>query len=139
GPQIASEVTAGLATVGLRSPDHPLALELLRLFDSPVAAPSANRSNRISPTTAEHVRQELGDAVDLILDGGPCRVGIESTVLDVSGPRPVLLRPGAVARAAIEAVIGPVEVFAGVVGAGAAAQSPGQQPVHYAPRTRAYR
>src|SRR5436305_14927180 len=77
-PSIPSEATAGRQTVGLRAPDHPLALELLRGFAGAVAAPSANRSTRISPTTAEHVREELGDRIDLILDGGPCRVGIES-------------------------------------------------------------
>src|SRR4051812_2090197 len=78
---IVPDVSAGLDTVGLRMPNHPLALELIQRFDGPVAAPSANRSNHISPTTAQHVRDELGDAVDIVLDGGPCRVGIESTVL----------------------------------------------------------
>lgn len=132
-------VTAGRETVGIRAPDHPVALELLRAFDGPVAAPSANRSNRVSPTTAGHVRRELGDRVDLILDGGRCRVGIESTVLDLTRSRPVILRPGAVTREQIEAIVGPVDVFHGHVHASEAAQSPGQQVIHYSPRTPAYR
>lgn len=136
---IADEVTAGLATVGLRMPNHPLALDLLRAFDGPVAAPSANRSTRVSPTTADHVRQELGDAVDLVLDGGPCIVGIESTVLDLSGDVPRILRPGAVNRAMIQAVIGRTELAVGTVQTTTAAQSPGQHEVHYAPRTTAFR
>jgi L-threonylcarbamoyladenylate synthase len=139
--EIAESVAAGGATVGLRVPDHPLALQLLRAFNGPVAAPSANRSNRVSPTTAAHVRDEVGDAVGMILDGGPCRVGIESTVLDLSGPEPTILRPGGVSRAAIEAVIGPVRERGESRGreAAGALRSPGQLPVHYAPRARAYR
>lgn len=136
---IVPEVSAGRDTVGLRAPDHPLALELLRAFDGPVAAPSANRSNRVSPTTADHVRSELGDAVDLILDGGPCKVGIESTVLDLTTAIPTILRPGAVTREQIERVIGAVEMFGGHVDASQSAKSPGQQPVHYSPITPAYR
>jgi L-threonylcarbamoyladenylate synthase len=138
-PSIVPEATAGRDTVGLRVPNHPLALDLLRTFDGPVAAPSANRSNHVSPTTADHVRQELGDAVDLILDGGPCAVGIESTVLDLTSDRPRILRPGGVTREQIEAVIGPVELFAGSVALTVAAISPGQQERHYSPRTPAFR
>jgi L-threonylcarbamoyladenylate synthase len=136
---IVPEVTAGLETVGLRSPDHPLALALLKAFDGPIAAPSANRSNRVSPTTADHVRRELGDAVDLILDGGPCHVGIESTVLDLTRPTPLILRPGAVTQKQIEQVVGPIEVFHGIVHPAQAAHSPGQQEVHYSPTVPAYR
>lgn len=136
---IAAEVTAGLDTVGLRAPDHPLALELLREFDGAVAAPSANRSNRISPTTAEHVRHDLGEAVELVLDGGPCRVGIESTVLDLSRSAPTILRPGAITAAEIAGVIGPVVTVEADVEATVPAASPGQQPVHYAPTTPAIR
>ena len=136
---IVREASAGLETVGLRAPDHPLALELLRAFDGPIAAPSANRSNRISPTTAEHVRMELGSAVDLVLDGGPCRVGIESTVLDLTRGRPIILRPGAVTREQIETVVGPVDTFEGNVHATESAASPGQQAGHYSPNTPAYR
>jgi L-threonylcarbamoyladenylate synthase len=134
---IVPEVTAGLDTVGLRAPDHPLALELLRKFDGPIAAPSANRSSRVSPTTARHVRDDLGNDVDLILDGGPCRVGIESTVLDLSGDRPTILRPGGVARESIEAVIGTVGWASPTPHE--PARSPGQQEIHYAPQTPAYR
>lgn len=132
-------VTAGKQTVGLRAPDHPLALELLRAFDGPVAAPSANRSNRVSPTSAQHVREELGDSVDLILDGGPCAVGIESTVLDLSTDVPRILRPGAVTRKQIEFILGPVELGERITNDDVAASSPGQHAVHYAPRTPAYR
>lgn len=105
-PQVPDAVTGGQDTVGLRVPKHPLALELLRAFDGGVAAPSANRFGRISPTTAEHVREELADAVPLVLDGGPCPVGIESTILDLSRGRPVLLRPGTIGAADIARVIG---------------------------------
>lgn len=139
-PDIADIVTAGLGTVGLRAPNHPLTLGLLRAFDGPVAAPSANRSNRVSPTTAQHVRDELGDAVDLILDGGPCDVGIESTVLDLSTDVPRILRPGAITREQIESLIGGVEVAKDrVTEVTLSAASPGQHAVHYAPRTPAFR
>lgn len=137
-PAIVAEATAGLETVGLRVPDHPLALALLRAFDGPVAAPSANPSNRISPTTAEHVRQQLGERVKLILDGGACRVGLESTVLDLSGERPRLLRPGGISREQIEAEIGPIE-WSVKGDADGPQRSPGQMPVHYAPLTPTYR
>ena len=130
---IADEVSAGRGTVGLRVPNHPVALELLAAFDGPVAAPSANRANHVSPTTADHVRAELGGRVDLVLDGGPCAVGIESTVVDLTGVRPALLRPGGVSRAQLEAVVGPVDVVHG------SAASPGQGSRHYAPVTPAYR
>lgn len=138
-PQIVDQATAGLKTVGLRVPNHPVALELLRAFDGAIAAPSANRSARVSPTTAQHVRDELGDLVQLVLDGGPCEVGIESTVLDLSGDMPRILRPGMVTRTMIEQVIGPVQASRSVTDATQPAVSPGQQPVHYAPVTPAYR
>ncbi|HEX4796959.1 MAG TPA: L-threonylcarbamoyladenylate synthase [Humisphaera sp.] len=138
-PPIVDEATAGRPTVGLRAPDHPLALQLLREFDGAICAPSANRSTRISPTSAQHVRDDLGDAVDLILDGGPCRVGIESTVLDLSGSAPAILRLGAITREQIERIIGPVSVFQGSIGMSNAALSPGQQEIHYAPKTPAFR
>ena len=110
-PQVSDAVTGGQDTVGLRVPGHPVALDLLRAFAADggsggIAAPSANRFGRISPTTAEHVREELGDAVSLVLDGGSCAVGIESTILDLSSGRPVLLRPGHISPADIEAVCG---------------------------------
>ncbi len=113
-PAVPDAVTGGQDTVGLRVPGHPLALEVLRAFTAAggsggVAAPSANRFGRISPTTAAHVREELGDKVALVLDGGPCDVGIESTILDLSGlpdAGPRLLRPGAISPEDIKAIIG---------------------------------
>jgi L-threonylcarbamoyladenylate synthase len=136
---IPHDVTAGRDTVALRAPNHALTLMLLRILDRPLAGPSANQSSHVSPTTAQHVRDELGDRVDMILDGGPCDVGIESTVLDLSGVRPAILRPGGVTREQIEAIVGSVDVFAGAVDPAFAAASPGQHEKHYAPRTPAYR
>ena len=104
-PTVPDAVTGGQDTVGLRVPGHPLALALLQKFGGGIAAPSANRFGRISPTIAQHVREELGSAVALILDGGPCRVGIESTIVDLSREHPVVLRPGAITPAAIGAVL----------------------------------
>ena len=134
---IPSIVTAGGGTVGLRVPAHPLALELLQAFDGPVAAPSANRSNHVSPTTAAHVRDEFGDAVPVVLDGGPCTVGIESTVVDVSSRGWRVLRPGAITAEQIERVAGHAAMA--VAPDEAVARSPGQRPIHYAPQTPAYR
>lgn len=136
---IAPAVSAGRGTVALRAPRHPLAQQLLQAFDGPIAAPSANRSTRVSPTTADHVRQELGDRVDLILDGGPCAVGIESTVLDLTTAPPTILRPGSISAEQLRAVIGPVQTFHGSIAANVAAASPGQQAIHYSPLTPAYR
>jgi L-threonylcarbamoyladenylate synthase len=132
-------VTAGRDTVGLRAPAHSVALALLRAFDGPIAAPSANQSNHLSPTTAQHVRDEFGSSVDLILDGGSCQVGIESTVLDLSLPIPRILRPGSVTREQIESVVGPVEMNSNITSVALPASSPGQHPVHYAPRTKSFR
>jgi L-threonylcarbamoyladenylate synthase len=137
-PHIVAEATAGLDTVGLRIPNHPVALRLLHEFDGPVAAPSANRSGRVSPTTAEHVRSELGDRVGCILDGGDCQVGIESTVLALLNPRPVILRPGGVSQAQIEQLIGPVTIAA-ESSSGRAALSPGMGAEHYRPSATVYR
>ena len=122
-------VTAGLPSVGLRMPAHPVAHALMEAAGVPVAAPSANRFTELSPTTAGHVRDSMGDRVELILDGGPCEVGIESTVISLAGARPKILRPGMISQTRIEEVIGPVEV-------GGGAESPGQHPKHYSPRTR---
>jgi L-threonylcarbamoyladenylate synthase len=130
---IPSIVTAGLSTVGLRMPAHPIALALIKAAGIPLAAPSANRFTQLSPTTADHVRQGLGSDVDLILDGGPCEVGIESTVLSLAGPQPVLLRPGAISRTEIEALIGSVTT-AEEISTGAHS-SPGMHRRHYSPRT----
>ncbi|MGO4881218.1 MAG: L-threonylcarbamoyladenylate synthase [Bryobacteraceae bacterium] len=132
-PSIPDIVTAGLATVGLRVPSHPLALALIRAAGVPIAAPSANPFTGLSPTTAGHVRQALGSAVDLVLDGGPSTVGIESTVLSLAGPEPLLLRPGVIPLPEIEALIGPVRIAA-LPAAGAHA-SPGMHAKHYRPRT----
>lgn len=133
-PSIPDIVTAGLATVGLRVPSHGVALALIRAAGVPIAAPSANPFTELSPTTAEHVRQSLGDAVDLVLDGGPSRVGIESTVLSLAADEPVLLRPGVISLPEIEVLIGPVRM-AEAPGTAAHA-SPGMHPGHYRPRTR---
>ncbi|MBW7901017.1 MAG: threonylcarbamoyl-AMP synthase [Rhodocyclaceae bacterium] len=127
-------VTGGQDTVGLRVPGHPVALDLLRAFAAAggsggIAAPSANRFGRISPTTAEHVREELGDAVALVLDGGPCAVGIESTIIDLSSGLPVLLRPGHVTPSAIEAVCGALPAAP----TAAAPRASGTLEAHYAP------
>jgi L-threonylcarbamoyladenylate synthase len=136
---IVPSVTAGRATVGLRAPDHPLTLDLLRQFDGPLIGPSANRSSHISPTTAQDVHEELGDAVDLIVDGGPCRVGIESMVLDLSTDQPTILRPGAISRRQLEAENGPVHMHNAVTDLSTPATSPGQHARHYAPITPTYR
>lgn len=122
-------VTAGLPSVALRMPSHPIALAVIAAAGVPLAAPSANRFTQLSPTTAQHVRDGLGDAVDLVLDGGSCTVGIESTVISLTGPVPRILRPGMISQTEIEAIVGPVET-------GAGKESPGQHPKHYSPRTR---
>ena len=126
-------VTAGLSTVALRMPAHPIALALIRAAGVPLAAPSANRFTELSPTTADHVRLSLGNDVDYVLDGGPCSVGIESTVLSLAGPRPTLLRPGGISRTELEAIVGPV-ASAQEAPAGAH-PSPGMHPRHYSPHT----
>jgi L-threonylcarbamoyladenylate synthase len=140
-------VTAGLPTVAVRMPDHPIALRFIELSGSPIAAPSANLFGYVSPTTAEHVREQLDDQVDLILDGGPCPVGVESTILSFSDERPRLLRPGGVPLEEIESVIGKVAITPvekptppapGPSAPGPSApgpSAPGMLPRHYAPRT----
>lgn len=124
-------VTAGLDTVAVRMPDHPVALALLRAAGVPVAAPSANPFGRLSPTRAEHVARQLAGRVGLVLDGGPCRIGVESTVLQLAAGRARLLRPGGLSLEEIEAVIGPVEV---PPEGEAVSLSPGRAGAHYAPR-----
>ena len=130
-PEIPDIVTAGLPTVGLRMPDHPLAIELIRAAGVPIAAPSANRFTELSPTEADHVPEKLAD---FVLDGGPARVGIESTVLSLVD-RPVLLRPGVIPLPEIEAIIGPVAMAGAMEGAH---PSPGMHPRHYRPATPLY-
>jgi len=137
GRQVPDMVTAGGDTVALRCPAHPLARRLIDRAGIPLAAPSANRSERLSPTTAHHVLASLGNRIDLILDAGPTTEGIESTVVDCTTSPPRILRPGPVAAAAVGKVLGgPIEVgpAAGSV-AGVPARSPGQLPRHYCPRT----
>lgn len=132
-------VTAGLPTVAIRVPDHPVAIELIRLAGVPIAAPSANRFGSVSPTTAAHVRESLGKAVDFILDGGPCRAGVESTIISFVGGAPTLLRPGAAPIEEIEALIGPVERApqrrGGASMADEAPLAPGMLDRHYATAT----
>lgn len=125
-------VTGAQDTVGLRVPSHPVAQELLRLFDGAIAAPSANRFGLVSPTTAAHVRDDLGKDVDLVLEGGASDVGIESTIVDLSGATPVLLRPGHISKAEIEALIGAVGEKDGT-----SPRHSGGLERHYAPRTPA--
>lgn len=125
-------VTAGGATVAVRCPNHPVALALIRAAGVPLAAPSANRSTELSPTRAEHVLKSLNGRIDLVLDGGACSGGIESTVVDVTGEIPRVLRPGLISVTQLEAVCGPLAV--GASGAGVA-RSPGQMAKHYSPRT----
>lgn len=135
GETIPPIVSAGLPTVGVRVPDHPIATQLIQLADRPIAAPSANRFGRISPTTAAHVSGQLAEHLDGILDGGPCRVGVESTVVDLSGPRPRLLRHGGVTHEQLQEVVGPVEIHRGTQPVDQAAPAPGMLARHYAPNT----
>lgn len=131
-PRIPDIVTSGLDSVGVRVPDQPLALELLAGLDFPVAAPSANPFGYVSPTTAQHVRDGLGDRVDLVLDGGACRVGLESTIVDLTAPVARLLRPGGLARESLEAALGqdlPWDGFRPPV----ATEAPGMLESHYSP------
>jgi L-threonylcarbamoyladenylate synthase len=129
-PRLPAVVTGGLPTVGLRMPRHPVTQALLAAFDGAVAAPSANRFGAVSPTTAVHVREDLGADVDLVLEGGPCEIGLESTIVDVSGDSPAILRPGTITREALEAVAGqPMPLRAG-----GPVRAPGQLVSHYAPR-----
>ncbi len=122
--------SAGLDTVALRAPRHPVAQSLLRATGRPIAAPSANRSGRVSPTTAAHVASELSESVALILDAGPCPVGLESTVLDLTGPVPVLLRPGGVTLEELTDLLGAIETPQTDADA---PRAPGSLPSHYAP------
>jgi L-threonylcarbamoyladenylate synthase len=135
GPRVSAVATGGADTVALRVPAHPLAQALLAAFGGGIAAPSANRFGAVSPTTADHVAADLGDDVDYLLDGGACGVGVESTIVDFSRGRPVLLRPGGMARQSIEAIVGRLASGEGDVAAPAA---PGTLPSHYAPRAEVH-
>lgn len=125
--EVPAVTRGGLDTIAVRVPAHDLALALLRAAGVPVAAPSANRSGRPSPTTAAHVRADLGDTVDVVLDGGPCALGVESTVVDARGPVPVVLREGSLSAEELGAVAGSASELAA---------SPGTRYRHYAPRCR---
>lgn len=131
-PRVPAATTGGLDSVGLRVPGHPVALELLRRFGGGVAAPSANRFGKVSPTRAEHVRADLGHDVEVVVDGGPCGVGLESTIVDLTGEEPVLLRPGGVTAERLESLLG-VRVGRR---AASGVRAPGMLASHYAPRAR---
>jgi L-threonylcarbamoyladenylate synthase len=140
-PELPAAVTGGLGTVAMRMPDGIAAAELIRRSGSPVAAPSANISGAPSPTRGEHVLRDLDGAVDVILMGGECRVGIESTVLDISGPMPVVLRPGLIGPDDIAAALGrdvamdpSLQAAGGALAGGAAPKAPGMKYRHYAPK-----
>src|SRR5882724_2449175 len=132
-PHVPDRLTAGLDTVGIRVPSNSIALALIKESGVPIAAPSANRFTELSPTTAQHVRETLGDRVSMVLDGGRTTVGIESTVLSLLETDAILLRPGMVSQAEIEAMIGPVSVARPEEGR--AHSAPGMHPRHYSPRT----
>ncbi len=129
GELVAAETVGGMATVGLRVPDHPVAIALLKAFGGGVAGPSANRFGSISPTTAAHVMEDLGSVIDYVLDGGPSAIGVESTIVDVTGADPRLLRPGGISEVEIEAVLGTTLLD----GRGGDARAPGLMASHYAP------
>ena len=134
GPKLAMEVSAGLHTAGFRIPAHPLMLDLLSGLDFPLAAPSANLFGRSSPTTAAHVEEQLGSLIPYILDGGPCRIGVESTVLDLSGSEPVLRREGGISRETLEGFCGQkIQRETGTNPQNLALRSPGTLLHHYAP------
>jgi L-threonylcarbamoyladenylate synthase len=141
GKQIAPAVTGGGGTIAVRIPRHPVALDLIRSFGGPIAAPSANRSTYVSPTTAAHVEEGLGDCVALILDGGPCEIGLESTVLSLMHSAPLILRPGAVTQQQLSDTLGCfVESTHLTVASGSTTTpppllSPGLLAKHYSPRT----
>jgi len=131
------KTTGGLNTVAVRMPNHPIALPLIRESGVPIAAPSANRSGRPSPTVAGHVMDDMKGRIPLILDGGPCNVGVESTVLDITGDIPTILRPGGITPKMLESVIGHVKIDDGVLHPlcmGTAVRSPGMKYTHYAPQ-----
>jgi L-threonylcarbamoyladenylate synthase len=131
---VLAEVTGGQDSVALRLPSHPLSRQLLQAFDSGIAAPSANKFGRLSPTTIQAVRQELGADVEVFLDGGPCEVGIESTIVDCTNERPRILRPGMILPDEIQVVAGlPKGLYEASAPVGK--RVPGSLPSHYAPRT----
>ncbi len=132
-PSVPPIVTAGLETVAIRVPAHPAALALIRASQRGIAAPSANPFGYVSPTEARHVAEQLGDAIDLILDGGPCMIGLESTILSLVGETPCILRAGGIAVEELESILGRVDLL---IGAARHPQAPGQLKRHYATQTR---
>ena len=131
--------TGGLDTVAVRMPSDPIARALIRLAGVPVAAPSANRSGRPSPTTADHVWQDMAGRIEMIIDGGPVGIGVESTIVDVTGPVPVILRPGAITMEMVRDALGQVEIDPAIVGPikeGVRPKAPGMKYRHYAPKAR---
>ena len=136
-PMVPDVVTAGLDTVGMRCPQHPLCREIIRLADRPVAAPSGNTSGRPSPTTAQHMMEDMNGKIDAIVDGGPCSVGVESTIIDLTCEPPRLLRPGGITLEQLRSVLGTVDVDPAVtrlLGAGEKPKAPGMKYRHYAPK-----
>ena len=134
---VPNAVTCGMSTVGVRCPDHPVTLEILRAASSPVAAPSGNRSGRPSPTCAAHMLEDMDGRIDAIVDGGPCDVGVESTIIDLTAPVPRLLRPGGLPLEALREALGEVAVDKAVLAplaAGEKPRAPGMKYRHYAPR-----
>jgi len=135
---VSDVVTGGRPTIAVRVPDHPLALAVLRAFDGGIAAPSANRFGKVSPTTAAHVRADLGDDVDLVLDGGPCAVGVESTIVDCTGDEPVVLRVGAVTVERLAEILGTAPRVRTDDDSTGGARAPGMLASHYAPDARVH-
>ncbi len=135
-PSVPLEVTGGQDTVALRIPNHPVALELLKKFDSGIAAPSANRFCKISPTQAQHVIDELGNSVEMVLDGGACRIGVESTIIDLSGAKPTLLRYGQITRSELARVLETDIVIPDNLQQ-ITVRTAGMMAIHYAPNTQA--
>ncbi|MEM6823214.1 MAG: L-threonylcarbamoyladenylate synthase [Verrucomicrobiota bacterium] len=133
-PDIPDLATSGLPTVAIRCPEHEVAQKVLTLFGGPIVAPSANRFGRISPTTAHAVREELGERLEFILDGGPCGRGIESTIIDCSSDSPKIARLGSLAKEDVEKIVGPVEI----VSSNGPPSAPGMLKSHYAPKTTMY-
>lgn len=134
---VPDEVTAGLDTVGMRCPAHPICREVIRLADVPVAAPSGNTSGRPSPTTAKHMLEDMDGKIDAIVDGGPCSVGVESTIIDLTCTPPRLLRPGGITLEQLQSVLGVVDVDPAVtrlLEAGEQPKAPGMKYRHYAPK-----
>ncbi|EAE7094440.1 threonylcarbamoyl-AMP synthase [Listeria monocytogenes] len=135
---LAANVSAGLSTVGVRMPEHPVSLALINAANVPVAAPSANRSGKPSPTTADHVIEDLDGKIAGIIDGGPTGVGLESTVIDCSSEMPIILRPGGITKEQIEQVIGPVDISTNNTNETEKPKAPGMKYTHYAPKAPVY-